>query len=103
MNEGVTTVSLNPTLNSYLAILGAQVAADGIAAHAREVLVVAEAAVQVAPGATAVLADVGQPEVTRQRALAVASSAVLKNRAAAGSLSGALAATAATGMELTTA
>ncbi|HET6728731.1 MAG TPA: hypothetical protein VFG96_04885 [Jiangellaceae bacterium] len=96
-------MSLNPTLNSYLAVLGAQVAADGIATHAGEVLAVAEAALEVAPAAAAVLADVGQPEVTRQRALAVASSAVLNSRAAAESLSTARAATAVTGMELTAA
>jgi hypothetical protein len=96
-------VSLNSTPNSYLAVLGAQVAADGIAAHVGDVLVVAEAAVQVAPGAAAVLADVGQPEVTRQRALAVASSAVLRSRAAAESLSAALAGTAVMGTELTAA
>ncbi|HJU97271.1 MAG TPA: hypothetical protein VJ644_04795 [Jiangellaceae bacterium] len=79
-------MSLHTTPQSYLARLGARVAIDGISAHSADVLGLARAALAVAPAAAAVLGDSGQPEVARQRALAVASSAVLRNRAAAESL-----------------
>lgn len=79
------------TVNSYLADLGARVASDGITAHSGDALVVGDVALAVAPAAATVLADLGQPEVARLRALAVASSAVLRNPAATRSLGSALA------------
>ena len=83
-------MSLTTTTHSYLAGLGTRIAADGITPHAGDVLVVADAAARVAPAAARVLADVAQPEVARGRALAVASSAILRSRAASESLGTAL-------------
>lgn len=59
-----------------LALLGEQVAADGLVAHTAELEVVAGEVEDVAPGAAAALTDAGQPDVVRERALAVASSAL---------------------------
>jgi hypothetical protein len=96
-------MSLNTTPPSYLARLGTRVAIDGMSAHSADVLALAQVALAVAPAAAAVLGDSGQPEVARQRALAVASSAVLRNRATSESLRAALAVVAERDMQLTAA
>jgi hypothetical protein len=80
------------TVNSYLADLGALVEADGMATHHGRVSVVAGAAQVVSPAAAAVLIDPAEPGVARLRALAVASTALLRDPAAAQSLCAALAA-----------
>jgi hypothetical protein len=78
------------TINSYLASLGALVAADGIDAHLGHLVAVAHAAQAVVPAAAAVLTDTREPEIARLRALAIASAAVLRDTAAARSLQAAL-------------
>jgi hypothetical protein len=74
----------------YLAELGERIVADGIHAWHGDLLLVAGAARADSPAAAAVLIDPDEPDVARQRALAVASAAVLRNTAASRSLRHAL-------------
>jgi hypothetical protein len=75
----------------YLAELGERIVADGVHAGHGDLLLVAGAARANSPAAAAALIDPDEPDVTRQRALAVASAAVLRNTAASRSLRRALA------------
>jgi len=74
----------------YLAELGERIVADGIHAGHGDLLLVAGAARAHSPAAAAALIDPAEPDVARQRALAVASAAVLRNTAASRSLRQAL-------------
>jgi hypothetical protein len=75
----------------YLAELGERIVADGVHAWHGDLLLVADAARADSPAAAAALIDADEPDVARQRALAVASTAVLRNTAASWSLRQALA------------
>jgi hypothetical protein len=66
-----------------LADLGERIAEDGPAAHHRLLQHLSALVADSAPGAAAALADRGAPDVVRQRALAVASSALLRRSAVA--------------------
>ena len=68
-----------------LAELGERIAEDGPAAHHRLLQHVSMLVADTAPGSAAALADRTAPDVVRQRALAVASAALLR---AAGCRSG---------------
>jgi hypothetical protein len=74
----------------YLAELGERIVAHGIHAGHGDLLLVASAARADSPAAAAALIDPAEPDVARQRALAVASATVLRNTAASRSLHQAL-------------
>jgi hypothetical protein len=82
-------MSRNP-LPRYLAELGERIVADGIHTGHDDLLLIADAARADSPAAAAALIDPDEPEVARQRAVAVASAAVLRNTAASRSLRQAL-------------
>lgn len=63
-----------------LAELGERVAQDGPAAHHLLLQHLSAVVVDIAPGTAAALADRGAPDVTRQRALAVASAVLERAR-----------------------
>jgi hypothetical protein len=77
-------------VSRYLTELGELITAQGLHAGNGDLLLVAGAARAASPAAAAVLTDPDQPDVARHRAFAVASAAVLRNRAASRSLGQAL-------------
>ena len=64
-----------------LAELGERIDEDGLAAHEQSLQHLSTLVAGVAPGAGAVLADGSAPAVARQRAVAVATAALLRNAA----------------------
>jgi hypothetical protein len=76
------------TRTRSLAELGERIAEDGPAAHHLHLHRLSTLVADIAPGAAAALTDPSAPDVVRQRALAVASAALLRRtpvpRAASG-------------------
>ena len=66
------------TSTRVLAELGERIAEDGPAAHHLHLQHLSTLAADIAPGAAAALVDRGAPDVVRQRAVAVASAALLR-------------------------
>jgi hypothetical protein len=70
------------TSTRVLAELGERIAEDGPAAHHRLLQHLSMLVADTAPGSAAALVDRNAPDVVRQRALAVASAALLRRSAA---------------------
>jgi len=66
------------TSTRVLAELGERIAEDGPAAHHLHLQHLSTLVADIAPGAAAALVDRGAPDVVRQRAVAVASAALLR-------------------------